>query len=162
MSTPTPESSPAPTERRPVAAGHRSVRLGQLPTISVVVASRGSLDRLAAVVATLCTQRDATERQIELIVVRAALSDPIDDRDGRYADVRFVTLPGGATLSQLRSAGVAAAEGDVIVLADDEQIPPADWLARVGHGTRRAPAPGGRHRRPSPAGPRSPALPVSP
>jgi hypothetical protein len=110
--------------------------------LSVVVAptaARGAF--LAGALEALAAQLGATA--FEVIV---PVDDSVDcgDLAARFPHVRFVAVEGTAELSRSpdpgvvheaidlrRSAGLAAARGEVVALTDEHARPRADWCARI-------------------------------
>ncbi len=106
-----------------IPAGYRDVRMAQGPVVSVVVVASGRapLDRLA---------RECGRRGIELVAVRCGDAEGADAGalEAALPGVRFVwsaaRLPGAV----LRQRGLAAAEGDIVVFADDVEAATPGWL----------------------------------
>lgn len=106
--------------------GARGLRLGGMPTVSVIVAShheRPALDACLAVLRPSCR-----EAGIELVVARASAAAEILDLQEQYPDVLFMPAPDGCTTPMLRGFGLAAAEGDIVVITDDSRLPGSSWL----------------------------------
>ena len=104
----------AGTGPRGLPPGFRRVRLGTAPTVSVVVASRGGgepLRRWLDELAPRCRAAGA-----ELVVAVGARAGMVDALRAEHPAARFVEA---RAAGELRSAGVAEAEGDVVVLADE-------------------------------------------
>jgi len=117
--------------------GARGPRLGEAPTISVVVASyrdRHSLDACLDALIPQCRLGEA-----EVVVARAAAPGQLQELTRAYPTVRFVAAPCDATIPELRAAGMAEAEGDIVALVEDHRIVPPDWLTVLAHASARAP-----------------------
>jgi hypothetical protein len=106
------------------------------PTFTLVIASSGARPWLVASLASLVPQclRNGTE----LIVTRADPPGALPQLSSAYPYVRFISAPPRTSLTELRSAGLAAATGDVIALlddADDRAIFDDLWLDRLRWGS---------------------------
>ncbi len=114
----------APGETIP--AGYRDVRMARGPVVSVVVVASGAAP-LARSLARLA--RDCGRRGVELVAVHGD-ADPADAGalQAAYPGVRFVPAPGRVSGSVLRQRGLAAAEGDIVVFADDVEAAAPGWL----------------------------------
>ncbi|MGI9076811.1 MAG: glycosyltransferase family 2 protein [Gemmatimonadaceae bacterium] len=107
----------------------RAPRRGALPTLTVVIASNGSRSGLEACLASVsaqCARLDA-----ELIVVRAAPGAEIQILGTLHPAVRFLPAPGGTTVPELRSLGMAEANGDIVVFSEDAVVRENRWLAMI-------------------------------
>lgn len=98
------------------ASGRRPMR----PTISIVLASSQPRSALDACVTTL-TARCAGSRT-ELIVARADSALHIGLLSRVYPQARFVSAPGECSIGELRSYGMKAATGDIVLLLDDSSV----------------------------------------
>lgn len=100
-----------------------------VPHVSVVVASnraRGLLDDCLAALIPQCERARA-----ELIVAR-------DDDEGAiavlardYPGVRVVPVRRGATIPELRGAGMREATGDIVMLTEDHCVPGPRWVEEL-------------------------------
>ena len=106
--------------------GARGLRLGGVPTVSIVVASRSDLPGLERVLDAL--RPTCREHGVELVVVRAGPAREIQELGARFPDVLFMPAPDDCTERALRGYGLAAADGDIVVITDDARLPDADWL----------------------------------
>lgn len=113
------------------------MRLGETPTISVVVASCRERHLLEACLDALLPQCRLGEA--EVVVARAAAASQVQELMRAYPTVRFVAAPCDATIPELRTAGLAEAEGDIVALTEDHRIVPPDWLTPLAHASARAP-----------------------
>lgn len=113
-----------------VAPGGRAIRLGEGPSLSVVVASFRERPLVDACLASLLPQCRALGA--ETIVARAC-SDPVEiaEMEAAYPSVRFVRAPADATIPQLRAAGMAAAGGDIVALTEDHCVVAPDWVPQL-------------------------------
>ena len=96
---------------------------------SVVVASCRAPELVGATVEALRPQC----RGAELIVARG-VPDGRADPAGLLAGCRVVACPSTATIPELRGAGLAAAQGDEVLLTEDNCVPRADWVERLASG----------------------------
>jgi glycosyltransferase involved in cell wall biosynthesis len=103
-----------------------------VPHVSVVVASNRSRELLDACLAALLDQ--CVRARAELIVARD------DDEDGlaaiaeAYPSVRVVPVARGASIPELRGAGMAEATGDIVLLTEDHCIPGSRWVEELSLG----------------------------
>jgi GT2 family glycosyltransferase len=116
-------------EERGLPASSRELRLGAAPTISVVVASCRQRALLDACLASLLGQ--AAAHGAELVVARAGGDGEIEELQRDFPTVRVVGAPHDATVPELRAAGMAAAEGDIVALTEDHCLVSEDWLAQM-------------------------------
>ncbi len=114
-------------ENQRLPPGHRSLRLGGGPTASVVVASSGTIDQLHRVLAWLLPTCKA--KAIEVVVARNISGDEYHLLESRYPDVLFMPAPDGSNTRQLRFVGISAADGDIVLMLDDDTTVDDDWLA---------------------------------
>ncbi len=114
---------------RGVPPGARGMRLSDKPRISVVVASlreRRLLDACLASLLPQCARHDA-----EIVVARACPLAEFRELEAAYPKVLFVPAPDGSTIPYLRSAGMAAADGDIVALTEDHCVVGEDWVAQL-------------------------------
>ena len=97
-----------------------SARRPARPTISIVLASSQPRSALDAYVSTL-TARCAGSRT-ELIVARADSALHIGILSRVYPQARFVSAPQECPQSELRTYGMRAATGDIVLLLDDSSV----------------------------------------
>ena len=87
----------------------------------------------------------------EVIVPVCPSIDPVDDLRRRYPSVRFVDAGAGFDSSQAahpgtahriycrrRSAGLAAARGDIVALTEDQVVPDPNWCLAIAAAHRRS------------------------
>lgn len=98
--------------------------------ISVVVASCRSGVQLADTLASLAEQCRAMDA--ELIVARSgsAYGAPL----GAVVAHRIVNCPAGATIPEIRGAGLHAASGDWVAMTEDNCVATPDWLRTLAGG----------------------------
>jgi hypothetical protein len=117
---------------RGLPPGFRRARLGTGPTVSVVVASRSggaALDGYLARLGTQCRGSGA-----ELVVALGAAAAGVDALRAAHPGARFVVAGAARTAGELRAAGMAEAEGDIVALADAGASLPPDWVERLVRG----------------------------
>jgi hypothetical protein len=90
------------------------------------VASAGELAALEACIR--AAGPVCSEQRIELVVARATSGEEIKSLQQRFPQVLFMPAPDGSTIQQLRAFGLAAAEGDIVVLTDDSHACEAAWI----------------------------------
>lgn len=100
-------------------------------TLSVVLASCQSADLRAEAVHRLLPQ--CRQARAELIVARAT---PVGVVDGESAfdGCRLVSCRPGATIPEIRSAGLTAATGDWVLLTEDNCVARPNWIERLASG----------------------------
>ena len=125
-------SGPVPDRRPP--PGSLGLRLANEPTWSLVLASSAPRERLEAWLAALAPR--CVPRGIEMVVARATTKEEFRDLQKAHPQVLFMPGPDGCTLRQLRGYGLAAADGDIVVLADDSQPPDDARIAAMTAGAR--------------------------
>jgi hypothetical protein len=94
-----------------------------------VVASTGTRAQLAACLSSLAPQ--CRRASVQLIVARRASATELDALHATHADVSFIALPEGATVRELRAAGMTAALGDIVGITTDAHAPSDDWIATL-------------------------------
>jgi GT2 family glycosyltransferase len=105
------------------------------PTASIVIPTRDRTEYLGAALASVIPQ--ARDQRAEVIVV-----DDGTDPETRALAGRFgarVIRPRGSGLNAARNSGIEAAEGDPIVLIDDDIYVPRGWLQAILEGIERNP-----------------------
>lgn len=113
------------SKERAVPPGQKALRLSTTPHYSLVIASTGSRASLEACLAALGPV--CAERQVELVVARATEPAELLSLQEAYDNVLFMPAPDGSSMAQLKTFGLAAAEGDIVVFATDDQRDPA-WV----------------------------------
>ena len=109
--------------------GARGLRLGNAPTVSVVVASVSGRPVLEAFIEALLPS--CTAANIEVVVVRSTSPEEFRDLQNRYRTALFMPAPDGSSMRVLRSFGIAAAEGDIVAFTNDSLPPNAEWLRHI-------------------------------
>jgi hypothetical protein len=71
------------------------------------------------------------QRGVELVVARSTAKEEFRDLLKNHPQVLFMPAPDGSTIRQLRGYGLAAADGDIVLLADDSRPPDPAWLEMV-------------------------------
>jgi biofilm PGA synthesis N-glycosyltransferase PgaC len=105
---------------------------GAWPSISIVIAARNEAARLPARVANLLAQEYPGRREI-VVVSDGSTDDPHSALAPFGSSVRLIELPGSGKPGAL-NAGVAAATGEILVLADArQQFAPGALTALVGN-----------------------------
>ena len=129
------EGFPARTpwqDERGLPPGARGVRLGDAPTVSVVVASCREVWLLEACLRSLLPQCRA--HGAELIVARAGTSSQTDVLARQFPTVQFVRAGLQESIPRLRALGMAEATGDIVALTEDHCIASEDWLPQLVRG----------------------------
>jgi hypothetical protein len=117
------------TESRGLPPGARGIRLALAPSFSVVVASTGARARLEGLLGWLvpaCQRRD-----VELVVARSTDPAELAALASAWPSVLFMPAPDGSTGGQLRAVGLTAADGDIVVLTEDDRALSEPWLEAV-------------------------------
>ncbi len=98
-------------------------------TISAVVASFRERHILDACLASLLPQ--CASAGAELIVARADASPAIEALAHAYPDIRFVHVPIGTGIPQLRAAGLSVAGGLITALTEDHCVASPGWVSTM-------------------------------
>jgi hypothetical protein len=106
---------------RGVATSRRRIRLDGRPTISVVIASRGTVSDLEMHLSSLVPE--CGELGAEVVVARSHIDDEVRRLNVRFPGVRWVECRDESTRFDLRAAGMADAEGDIVTVIEDDQPP---------------------------------------
>jgi protoporphyrinogen oxidase len=113
-------SGPAAVEpidhSRGVATGLRRIRLTAQPSISCVVTSVEAQPELEARLHLLTAE--CVPNGVEIVVARMGNGDELERLRSAFPTVRFVSCPAGSSTADLRSAGMAEAEGDIVAMLD--------------------------------------------
>ena len=117
-----PDPTSVPTASRPV----RSTPYPKLSVIVVLSSGTGFLDRFLEALVPQAVRHSAE------IVIAHSHDGEISDHKGQFPGVSFVELPDGSGTARLRAGGVAASDGDVVVITEtSEGLLPPDWLDRL-------------------------------
>src|SRR4051794_8147728 len=108
-----------------------ATRLASLavPHISVVVASNRSRALLDDCLAALIGQCERA--RAELIVARDDDEAGLEAIAKAYPSIRLVPVKGGATIPELRGAGMREATGDIVMLTEDHCVPGPQWVEEL-------------------------------
>jgi glycosyltransferase involved in cell wall biosynthesis len=96
------------------------------PHISVVVASNRSRALLDDCLAALLDQCERA--RAELIVARDDDEDGLESIAQAYPTVRVIPVKRGASIPELRGAGMREATGDIVMLTEDHCVPGPQWV----------------------------------
>jgi GT2 family glycosyltransferase len=99
------------------------------PHVSVVVASnrsRALLDDCLGALLDQCERADA-----ELIVARDDSEEGLEALRSDYPKVRVVPVRVGASIPELRAAGMMAATGDIVMLTEDHCVAGPRWVEEL-------------------------------
>lgn len=113
--------------------GARGMRLDDKPTISVVVASCRDPELLATCLASL--EQQCIQHRAEIVVARAARHGELERLAERYRAVRWVPAEPQTDVAHLRGLGLAAAQGDIVALTEDDSVVGPNWLGQLLEGT---------------------------
>jgi hypothetical protein len=99
--------------------------------LSVVVVSFSPPTSLERCLASLVDQ--ATAPDVEIVVVRATRTgdSACETVQQRFSSCRWLPAPVGETVPRMRAQGIAAAQGDVIALLEDDCVLDGHWCAAV-------------------------------
>src|SRR6476469_8181881 len=97
-----------------------------VPHVSVVVASNRSRALLADCLASLIEQCERA--RAELIVARDDEEAGLEAIAKAYPSVKLVPVKRGATIPELRGAGMRESTGDIIMLPEDHCVPGPRWV----------------------------------
>lgn len=114
----------------------RSARRGPKsgPLISVVVASNRSLTLLHSTLSALAPQCAALGA--ELIVARSGEAGDVNTVARAYPTARVIPCAMRSTIPELRGSGMAAANGDIVALTEDNCIPDDHWVEALSRGVQ--------------------------
>jgi hypothetical protein len=106
----------------------RGVRLGEMPTVSLLLTSRGARARLERCLSKLMQQRSGDG--VEIVVARAGEVLEVEELRAAYPEVRFCLASPGTSDADLRVVGMVAVSGDIVFLRPDDPVPD-NWLAQM-------------------------------
>jgi glycosyltransferase involved in cell wall biosynthesis len=108
----------------------------QGPKISVVIPSVNGAAHLDQCLRALECQ--TLSEQAEVIVADRCGAGVAETIRGRNLNLKLLSFPQGVTIPQLRSLGMKASQGTIIVLTEDHCLAPPCWLERIlcAHETR--------------------------
>jgi hypothetical protein len=107
------------------STGSRPIRSTAYPEISVVVVSTAA-DSVAEFLDVLLPQ---VSRHGATVVVSSTHSREVANCQGRFPEVTFVRMPEGSGSAELRAGGMAASDGDVVVLTETAGgVLPPGWM----------------------------------
>ncbi len=110
--------------------------MSSAPTASIVIPTRRRPGYLDVTLGSVVPQ--ARDAGAEVLVISDGTDPATEAVAGRHG-ARFISLPAPRGLNAARNAAVAAAQGDPIVLIDDDIVAPQGWLASLLDGVRAAP-----------------------
>jgi protoporphyrinogen oxidase len=105
---------------RGAASAARRIRLDGKPTVSVVLASQGSIRDLESQLAGIVAE--CSDLSAEIVVARAGNGNgnELQRLRGHYDAVRWIECREGTARVDLRVAGMADAEGDIVIIFDED------------------------------------------
>ncbi|MEP7188367.1 MAG: glycosyltransferase family A protein [Roseiflexaceae bacterium] len=114
-----------------------------IPELSIIIASVNGRPYLDACLAALRGQTGNVSA--EVIVVDCVGSSVTSFAAANYPEIRVIAFDEPRSVPELRSAGILAARGDIIVITEDHCIPTPDWYESIrrAHATFPEPAIGG-------------------
>jgi glycosyltransferase involved in cell wall biosynthesis len=121
--------------------GSGRLRSVAIPHVSVVVASNRSRALLDDCLAALLGQCERA--RAELIVARDDDDEALAALAQAYPSVRVVPVKRGATIPELRGAGMRQATGDIVMLTEDHCVPGPRWVEELCLGVDNAEIAGG-------------------
>ena len=116
---------------------------GHQPQLSVIIASLNGRPYIDACLEALAEQEGNVDA--EVIVADCVGPDVTDFLKNTYPKVRLIEFHEPKTVPQLRSAGILAANGTIIVITEDHCIPTRNWYVALldAHMSYEGPAIGG-------------------
>ena len=96
--------------------------------LSVIVASSNARVSIRDCLDSLVSQLD---EDVELIVVDNSEDGSDKIVRAHFPQLRMFTLPGGALINELWSAGIKQSHGEILALTTAHCIPAPDWIAQV-------------------------------
>jgi protoporphyrinogen oxidase len=103
--------------QRGLATGHRRTRMDGMPSFSLVVAARSGVAELAERLDPLLP--GCRELNVEVVVALPTEGASQASTAALPEGVRVVSCPAGCSAAELRVAGIAEAEGDIVVIVED-------------------------------------------
>lgn len=103
----------------------RAIRVADEPTLSVVVISEHSRTDLESCLEGMLPA--CTAHRAQLVVVRAAAPEEIRDLRRTYPTVRFAAAAPGTAVPDMRTIGMKAAEGDIVLFQPEAPVE-GDWV----------------------------------
>jgi hypothetical protein len=97
------------------------------PSLSVVLVADGDCTELNRTIRLLDTQ--IAEYGAQLVIVRRNADPGIESALSQVARYRLVRAPDDCPRSEMRALGMAAAQGDIVVLRDNSSPVSSDWLS---------------------------------
>jgi hypothetical protein len=97
------------------------------PSLSVVLVADGDCAELNRTIRSLDTQ--IAEYGAQLVIVRRNADPNIESALSQVARYRLVRAPDDCSRSEMRALGMAAAQGDIVVLRDNGSPVSSDWLS---------------------------------
>lgn len=104
----------------------RAVRVGDAPTISVLLTSTGPRAQLEACLEQLLPV--CVDLAAQVIVARAYNDEELAGMQHAFPTVLFAAAAAGSSVAELRTLGMESTDGDIVVLSDDTGLA-ADELA---------------------------------
>lgn len=101
------------------------------PSLSVVLVADGDCAQLYVTIRSLDSQ--IAEYGAQLVVVRRNADPGIESALSQVARYRLVRAPDDCPRSEMRALGMAAAQGDIVVLRDNASPVTSDWLSCFHH-----------------------------
>ncbi|MBZ0303503.1 MAG: glycosyltransferase [Anaerolineae bacterium] len=100
--------------------------MSEKPTLSVVIASLNGLQYIQACLASMSKQQGSIHA--EILVADCVGPVVTDFIKAEYPDVRLIAFNERKSVPELRSAGILASTGDLIVMTEDHCIAPDNWF----------------------------------
>lgn len=110
-----------------------------MPDLSIVIASINGRRYLQACLKAL--RRQVGDVTAEVIVADCVGPSVTTFVQEAYPEVRLIAFDEPRSVPDLRSAGILAARGDVVVITEDHCIPPPDWYLAIRRAHERFPNP---------------------
>lgn len=101
------------------------------PSLSVVLVADGDCAELNRTIQSLDTQ--IAEYGAQLVIVRRNADPSIESALSQVTRYRLVRAPEDCPRSEMRALGMAAAQGDIVVLRDNGSPVASDWLSCFHH-----------------------------
>jgi GT2 family glycosyltransferase len=97
------------------------------PTVSIVIPTKDAPDLISRCLESIFTR--TTYREFEVVIVDTGTTDPTARQILRESPIRTVECEGHFNFSRAVNAGVATAEGDfVLLLNNDTEVVSSDWI----------------------------------
>lgn len=100
---------------------------GPIPTVTIVICTRG---RAADLEACLAAVARLSPPPTEVLVVDNSEGDALTEQTARRSGARYLTEPAKG-LSRARNRGIRESSTEIVAFLDDDAVPCEDWLGQI-------------------------------